>query len=891
VSVSRRRRRPARVRTRLVALVLVPVVGVAVFGGREALERARTAGHAAAIERKVDRASTVTELRLTLAGETFATAAIATGRRFGLDETGISALFGTDLAARERRDRAGVDRLVRRLHPLGSLAPVVARLHAVRAAFDRDPGDLAGLLAGMSSVQAAVTNAGTDALASAQDAAARDGSSPRLRRDLILLDRANAATIAVGVQTDALGQLIAPAAPADVQRSLTELREGLGLLATAQDGVDQLAPPVLARAWRATERATASVRTQAYAEHVAALAPSELPRPDLAAIAPLFSGAMARMDRYDDLTVTSAAVARATAAALRHTATDHMRVASALAVALIAAALALAFAIARSIGRPLTALADHAAALSTGDLSLPAPAPRGPRELVEVSATLGEVVENLRLVEAQVGALAVARVDDPILDRPVPGRLGSLLHDSVIGLSQSISDREQLARRLAFEASHDPLTGLRNRATAAQSLRESIARSRRDGRGVAVLLIDLDGLKRVNDTYGRDTGDAVVRATATRLCEQVREGDVVARIGGDEFAVLVEGLESGDDVAELAHRLVRVVAEPVVLGLAVSRVGASVGVAMDLDGDSDAESLLRDAGLAAGRAKTDGGGRAAWFDAAMYSELVHRAEVERELRAGLDHGELVLHFQPVVAPGLRPVGAEALIRWERDGGLVFPGDFIPAAEASDLIIDVGRFVLHEACRRLVRWGRDASTDDLEVAVNLSGRHLLSLTVVDDVRDALEATGADPARLVIEITETVVVDNLVLAGEHLDRLRALGVRIAIDDFGTGYTSLAHLRRLPADVIKLDRSLVVAAADEPADARVLELVVGTAHALGMTVVAEGIETDHQLELARRVGCDQLQGYLLARPGPEPALRAFVAALLGAIPTTGPGNPPLR
>ncbi|MCU1374352.1 MAG: diguanylate cyclase, partial [Actinomycetia bacterium] len=242
------------------------------------------------------------------------------------------------------------------------------------------------------------------------------------------------------------------------------------------------------------------------------------------------------------------------------------------------------------------------------------------------------------------------------------------------------------------------------------------------------------------------------------------------------------------------------------------------------------------------------------------------------LRVALGAGELLFHLQPVVDNDLVTVGAEALIRWqEPEGELVPPAQFIPVAEASDLIIDVGRWVLREACELLAEWAPDPALADLHLSVNLSGRHVLSLTVVDDVRLALERAGADPTRLTVEVTETVVLSDQALATDHLSRLREMGVSIAIDDFGTGYTSLAHLRQLPVDVIKIDRSLVVDAAQRAGVARIVELVVGAAHAMGMSVVAEGIETVAQMDVLRAADCDCYQGFLLARPRPVEQLVA--------------------
>ncbi|MCU1430378.1 MAG: Diguanylate cyclase protein [Actinomycetia bacterium] len=866
-------------RTRLGALVLLPIIGVAVFGGREASSRARVAADAREVDRRIVRASSLLEIRMRLADETFASGSLATGRRFGLTTAQVSELFKIDLTSRERRARHQVDALIARFEEPGELVADFRHVRTVRAAFDAHPNDPTSLLAGMSSLQATMTFAGTEALQRADQASFGPASSYNLRRDLSALRRAGDATTAVGMQLDAIGQLFAPASPADRQNSLAELRQGLGNLLSAEQGVDYVATGEVRRLWHKAIVDPRSVRSQRESLRFAAFAPSQLPALSILAIVPLFRDGMARMDLYDATAAQAADDARTLARQLHRDANQHLRAATTTVVGLILAALALAAIVASSISRPLRALAANAGRVSAGDLSGPAPTRRGPRELVEVSTTLTEAVDNLRLVESQFAALATGELTDPILEKPVAGRLGSLLHDSVARLSHSMSEHERLSEQLAFDATHDPLTGFPNRASVLNAIRQATARGLRSGSGVGVLVANLDGFKLVNDTHGHAAGDLMLCAIAERIRRFVRDGDVVARIDGDEFAVCVEGVVDPSEVVELAERLVAIVAEPVAIGAAVSRVGASIGVAFGLDGGVEPETLLRDAGLASGRAKRDGGGRVAAFDSAMFSEIVRRAAVEQQLRVAVVQDELVLHYQPVVNGALEVVGAEVLLRWHHpDGELVYPNDFIEVAEASDLIIDIGRWVLRAACTQLARWHNDPDLTSLHMAVNLSGRHLLSLTVVDDVLDALHDAGADPTHLVIEITETVIVENFVLAAQHLDRLRALGVKIAIDDFGTGYTSLAHLRRLPADTIKIDRSLVLAA-EQPADARVLELVVGAAHALGMNVVAEGIETVEQLTLVRSLGCDEIQGYLTGRPGPEDAFRAAARPQMAA------------
>ena len=452
------------------------------------------------------------------------------------------------------------------------------------------------------------------------------------------------------------------------------------------------------------------------------------------------------------------------------------------------------------------------------------------------------------------------------------------MNAAITEVTASRAQREQLQDDLAHQAAHDPLTALANRARTLELVHAALHRARRSGVLVGLLFVDLDHFKAVNDTFGHRSGDDVLRETAARMLALVRAGDVVGRLGGDEFVVLVESPASEAALVELAERLVASVATPVQTGGRTVAVGASVGVAVARDGNADAAALLHDADVAAYRAKAGGRARVEVFDDALRRELEERAELEAGIRGGLERGEFLLHYQPVVTvaavAGVGVVeGYEALVRWDRPGhGLVPPDAFIPTAERSPLICDLGRWVLGEATRPLAAWpacappGAPAPT----VAVNVSGRHLASPDIVRDVAAALAASGVAAQQLVLEITETVLVDQPVAAA-HLGGLRALGVSISIDDFGTGYTSIGQLQHLHADTIKIDRSLVASTA--PGSEELVRLVVHAAHAFGLTVVAEGVEHEHQLSPLLLAGCDSAQGYFFARPQPAASITPFV------------------
>ncbi len=442
----------------------------------------------------------------------------------------------------------------------------------------------------------------------------------------------------------------------------------------------------------------------------------------------------------------------------------------------------------------------------------------------------------------------------------------------------SLTSRDLARSALAHHAEHDTLTQLANRAHTVQLVEAALGRGRRAGALVGALYVDLEHFKAINDRHGHAIGDEVLRVTAERLRSRVRAGDTVGRIGGDEFVVLAEAPESEDALVQLAERVLEAVTVPIVVAGRELRIGAAVGVAVSRDGGVDADGLLFEADAAANRAKALGGSRVEIFDDELRREHRERVELEAALRTALDEDELVLFFQPIVeVPSRRVVGYEALLRWDRPGFGLFPPDaFIPVAELSDLICELDRWVLREATRQAADGG-PALGGDVPIAVNVSGRHVASADVVPDVVGALAAAGLPAGRLVVEVTETVVLDR-PSALLHLEQLRDLGVGISLDDFGTGYTSIGQLQHLPVDSLKIDRSLV--ASDAPGAAALVRLVVHAAHAFGLTVVGEGVETEEQFAALVRSGCDVAQGYLFARP--RPAAKLPARDVEAALPT---------
>ena len=424
---------------------------------------------------------------------------------------------------------------------------------------------------------------------------------------------------------------------------------------------------------------------------------------------------------------------------------------------------------------------------------------------------------------------------------------------------------------LAFQALHDGLTGLPNRALILDRATAMLARAKRDDLPVAAMFVDLDDFKSINDTLGHGAGDEVLKSVATRFKTALRASDTVGRLGGDEFVILLEGasLLAGPEV--VAERVLDVLAEPIILNGEPRLIAASIGIAFGPRPTAD--EWLRDADIALYEAKAAGKNGYIVFESEMQQTIQSRVALEHDLHDALADNQFFLNYQPTF--DLRTnetTGVEALIRWEHPtAGVIMPDDFIPAAERTGLIIPIGRWVLREACRLGAEWNRRGRS--LTMAVNLSARQLESDDLVDDVRRTLAESGLDPAKLVLEITETTLMRDAPSTRHRLEGLKALGVRLAIDDFGTGYSSMAYLRQFPIDVIKIDRSFTSGVADSRDAAVLVRTLVQLGKGLGLETVAEGIEDGAQLDSLMREQCDTGQGFLYARPLAPDALEDFL------------------
>jgi diguanylate cyclase (GGDEF)-like protein/PAS domain S-box-containing protein len=521
---------------------------------------------------------------------------------------------------------------------------------------------------------------------------------------------------------------------------------------------------------------------------------------------------------------------------------------------------------------------------------------RAARELFGFADRDLEGTSNLELYEPEVSDLWFAAVL-PVLERgeswsgelpmraadgsPVlvwqtltalRGSDGQITQISAVG--RDVTERRRFEAELAHQATHDALTDLPNRALLLDHLELALARAQRDGHLVALLFLDLDRFKTVNDTLGHDAGDALLIATAERIREGLRPADTVARLGGDEFVVLCEDVHDEHHAVSIAQRILSVIeSTPFVIGGVEVPTTASVGIALSPGGDAaHPEALLRDADAAMYRAKEHGRARLELFDESMRRRAAQRMQLADELAAALDEGQIVVHYQPCVDLASGVVNAvEALARWEHPTrGLLPPGEFIALAEETGLIVGLGLRVLSAACTQGRRWQDELGDAAPRIHVNLSARQLTTANLPLLVQGVLDASGLKPSSLCLEITESVLMDDAQVSIDVLGHLKRLGVVIAIDDFGTGYSSLSYLRRFPVDVLKVDRSFVDGLGPDEEDSAIVAAIVNLARTLELEAVAEGVETAEQLELLRRLGCGGGQGFYFSRPAPPEVVR---------------------
>jgi diguanylate cyclase (GGDEF)-like protein/PAS domain S-box-containing protein len=437
--------------------------------------------------------------------------------------------------------------------------------------------------------------------------------------------------------------------------------------------------------------------------------------------------------------------------------------------------------------------------------------------------------------------------------------------DGILVAIVDITERRKAEARIAYMAHHDGLTNLPNREFFQERLKQALEQGASGDRRVAVMCIDLDLFKNVNDSFGHPMGDRLLQAVAERLQAEVRGSNLAARLGGDEFAAILPGAVSPNEASAIAARLIRVLSQPYDVDGQELVIGASVGIALSPGDGASSEDLMRNADMALYRAKQDGGGVHRFFEKEMDRQAQKRRDLEHDLRRAFAHGEFELHYQPLVdVASNRISGFEALLRWcHPEKGMISPADFIPVAEDIGLIVPLGEWVLREACAEAAKW-----PDDIKIAVNLSAVQFRSRNLVQMVVSALAQSGLKPTRLELEITESIFLAETEANLATLHQLRALGISISMDDFGTGYSSLSYLRSFPFDKIKIDRSFVKDLANRSDCVAIVRAISGLGRSLNITTTAEGVETTDQLDWLRAEGCNQVQGFLFsaARPASE-------------------------
>jgi diguanylate cyclase (GGDEF)-like protein len=459
----------------------------------------------------------------------------------------------------------------------------------------------------------------------------------------------------------------------------------------------------------------------------------------------------------------------------------------------------------------------------------------------------------------------------------------NLLDDpAVAGLvlaTRDVSERKTLEERLAHHAFHDSLTGLANRQQFQERVQAALLDPRRRASGLAVLFLDLDDFKTVNDSLGHSAGDELLIHVAQRLQSCLRAHDLPARIGGDEFAVLLDGVGSDAEVEAVAHRIVSVLDEPHTVQGREVLARASIGIAVPRADEHDVDALLRNADTSMYTVKRAGKASYTFFEHAMHERVVQQLQLDAELRHALDRNEFIVHYQPIMDLATQTIlGVEALLRWQHPTrGLLGPGEFIARVEENGLIVPIGRWVLREACRQLRRW--DRGHEQIGMSINISARQLQDERFPTDVRQGAEAGGVDPRRLTLEITETALMRDTEATIDLLAQCKLLGVQLALDDFGTGYSSLSYLRRFPVDVVKIDRSFVEDVGKGPEESALPDAIIALCQAFRIQTVAEGIELRRQLTHLQAVGCHAGQGFYFSRPLPAEALQRLLPKRSGA------------
>ncbi len=861
-----------RVGTVMVLLALVPMIGLTGLAFVQALDIAETRRDLNTVEAATADLLVLVELEVAVIDEVYWTEAQSTTGQFGIPPGFITAAYGFDLEARVEDARGRVDTL---LNEVGDTQLALALNSARRqenTSIRSSPIDEFARTVLRPLVAARTTEV-------IQLAATVDGSRDLVRSTQVL-EQSNVLRFTF---VDLVSQFFFVVAfgPGDDNAALRQLIDTKELYDQRSTELTQIIVDDTdsAAAWRELRINESRIAVLAEVDELSTsvrlqpvIGDDEINPAGLDQLAAGFGNSDEAFNAHLMFLDDAAADVNTEVTSRRARADGRTTLIGGLVLVVTMVTLAGAFVGIRSIVQPLADLSAAADLLRTGDNSASFSV-RGPTEVRTVAATLNEAVENLRRAELQALALADGRLDDLTEDDKASGTLGSSLATAVERLRVSLGEREEYRRRLAHEASHDGLTGVPNRSASLEHLGGALARAERVETDVAVLFVDLDNFKQVNDSRGHAAGDRLLREISKRLIRSCRDGDLVGRIGGDEFLVIAEPVVDEAEARQLSERLLDAVCAPFDDGEGVTTPSVSIGAAL-AGGRRQASEVIHDADLAVYEAKEAGRGQTAFCDDEMRSRLLADADLESAIRNGLESDEFELHFQPTfnLETGVLD-GAEALLRWDRKGyGQIRPERFIQFAERTDLISEIDSWVMKRALTHLAAWAGDDALQPLHLAVNVSGRHLLRGDLTREVTSALAETGADPSKLTVEVTESALLDDFTTAGEHLAALRERGIQVAIDDFGTGYTSLSHLRQLPVDILKVDRTFT-SNLHRSDDLSLVKLVIETGHLLGHTVTVEGVEGLEQERILRGLGADRLQGYRFGRPMTEHDLRVHL------------------
>jgi len=791
---------------------------------------------------------------------------VAQSASLGLSPDAVSSLIGMEVVADPGPARAATDAALAAVPPADRPFPPGV-LRSLRADIDASSVSLEDVSTRFSALESGTVASLDGAISALSDRAVEIGDV-RLERAVDAMADSVAVASQRGHQIQSLaalwflgGDSIVPA--------MADLAQTAELYRRTATRLSSSSVVPVAEAWR-TNQATGADFDAAIAVELGGRL-GEAPRDpaDLRALGRVLGSGLRHYEQLSALPEIAATAVSDRAVARGDEARAQAERATAAAVASVVFALAAALWFGRSIARPLRTLTEQIRRVGDGDLALEPLPLTGPPEIRVASAAFNDVAANLGLLEQKALALAEADFARPAVDAPLPGRLGDALSASMHVLSSSILERQQLQERLQHQATHDALTGLANRRSAIETLTAALARSSRSGDPIALSFLDLDDFKATNDSSGHSVGDQLLQVVAERMVAAARQGDLVARFGGDEFVLIAERVGGAADAMALVRRVLDSISLPITLDGRQHHIRASAGVVLSQPSD-DAMTLLAKADQAVYRSKRRAPSAVELYDETLQQALRHHSEVEAALKAMLAAGgqELELEYQPILDATTGEVQSlEALVRWNRPGeGQIRPDRFIPIAEESDLISELDRWVLQAATRQLAAWSVHHEFRRVSVSVNISGRHVTDPSFVENVLSALAQSSVDAHRLVLEITETALVSDFPSAAAQIDAVRALGVQVAVDDFGTGHTGLAHVRTMTVDEIKIDQTFT---AELPEVTELVRLVMDLGRHLGVRTVAEGVETAEQAEVLRALGCGLLQGYLFCPALPPKAL----------------------